>query len=138
MPAEIPDCRFSAVPMAAPVMTTDTITMMSRTTDRSGGCPAAACVARGVRVAVDWAAFGIVSTGVHQHEIQTKAGKEIGKFHLDHRGDDDQSAVDAGLDFLEKGVVFAEMFSRVELVVGGPLRTLTSVCGLAGMRSHAP
>jgi hypothetical protein len=75
----------------------------------------------------------LVTTRVHDYEIEWAAQQAITQYILEHEGEDPDGEVSPALDALEKGAVFWKLLNRVVLVVGGPIHVLVGVAFLAGL-----
>lgn len=71
-------------------------------------------------------AAGVISTGVMDYEIDVKTEIETSRLARRHEGEDKPRVLAAALDEAEKQAVFTKLIGRLLLLLGGPVRLLTS------------
>jgi hypothetical protein len=75
----------------------------------------------------------LLSTGVPDYEIEAQAQKEISRAALQLKGEDNSEELARKVDGLEKQATFNRLFSRILLLLGGPVRLLLGVGVLASV-----
>lgn len=76
--------------------------------------------------------FGLLSTGIHDYEIQETAQRATVRHLQLHHGDDTPDDLNTALDMIDRGAVFSRAVTRLWLLLGRPATIVFGIGLLSG------